>query len=91
MLVSVITPFNAAIFPEYIIPNVAHLIKDVEELVRTKYAECIVPLADTAMRYLEMGQALRAHGAFQRPLDAQDLDEAHFEVRHPSKSWSAEN
>jgi phosphoinositide-3-kinase, regulatory subunit 4 len=80
MLVSVITPFNAAIFPEYIIPNVAHLIRDVEESVRTMYAQCIVPLADTALRYLEMGQALRAHGAFQRSPDALEQDESHFEV-----------
>jgi phosphoinositide-3-kinase regulatory subunit 4 len=80
MLVSAVTPFNAALFPEYVLPNVAHLIRDTEELVRCIYAQCIVPLADTALRYLEMGQALRAHGAFQRPSDAQEADEARYEV-----------
>jgi hypothetical protein len=80
MLVSAVTPFNATLFPEYVLPNVAHLIRDAEELVRCMYAQCIVPLADTALRYLEMGQALRAHGAFQRPSDAQEIDEARYEA-----------
>jgi hypothetical protein len=81
MLVSAVTPFNASIFPEYIIPNVAHLIRDPEESVRSMYAQCIVPLADTASRYLEMGQALRSHGAFEMPSDTSEADETHFEVR----------
>jgi phosphoinositide-3-kinase regulatory subunit 4 len=51
------------------------------------YAQCIVPLADTALRYLEMGQALRSHGAFQRPSDGQDFDEAHVEVCLPLTDW----
>lgn len=80
MLVTVITPFNASIFPEYIIPNVAHLIRDTEVSVRAIYAQCIASLADTAVRYLEMGQALKAHGAFQRSSDVQEYDEARFEV-----------
>jgi phosphoinositide-3-kinase, regulatory subunit 4 len=80
MLVTVITPFNASIFPEYIIPNIAHLIRDPEESVRCVYAQCIVHLADTAVRYLEMGQALRAHGAFRNSADAREHDEVHVEV-----------
>lgn len=80
MIVTVITPSNVAIFPEYIIPNIKHLVQDPEVSVRCTYAQCIVQLADTALRYLEMGQALRAHGAFNLSTEAQEYDNAHFEV-----------
>ena len=80
MIVTVITPSNVAIFPEYIIPNIKHLVQDPEVSVRCTYAQCIVQLADTALRYLEMGQALRAHGAFNLSAEAQEYDNAHFEV-----------
>jgi phosphoinositide-3-kinase regulatory subunit 4 len=81
MLVTVITPSNAAIFPEYIIANVKHLVLDPEISVRSMYAQCIAPLADTALRYLELGQALKAHGTYKLAADRQEYDEAHFEVR----------
>ena len=89
MLVTVITPSNASIFPEYIIPALAHLVRDTEPSVRCMYAQCVVSLADTAVRYLEMGQALRAHGAYKvgggvglgiNMNEGQEYDEAHFEV-----------
>jgi phosphoinositide-3-kinase regulatory subunit 4 len=80
MLVTVITPSNAAMFPEYIIPSIGHLVRDPEVSVRCMYAQSMAPLADTALRYLEMGQALRAHGAFKLSADAQEYDEAQVEV-----------
>jgi phosphoinositide-3-kinase regulatory subunit 4 len=80
MLVTVITPSNVAIFPEYIIPNIKHLAQDPEVSVRCTYAQCIVQLADTSIRYLEMGQALKAHGTFKLTHEAQEYDQAHFEV-----------
>lgn len=80
MLTTVITPSNAAIFPEYIIPNVKHIVQDPEVSVRCTYAQCIVQIADTAQRYLEMGQALKAHGTFKLSAEAQEYDHAHFEV-----------
>lgn len=59
-----------------------YLVQDPEVSVRCIYAQCIVQLADTAVRYLEMGQALKAHGTFQiSTADAQVHDQAHFEVR----------
>ncbi|KAJ3554276.1 hypothetical protein NM688_g3197 [Phlebia brevispora] len=91
MLVTVITPSNASIFPEYIIPALSHLVRDPEVSVRCMYAQCVVSLADTAVRYLEMGQALRAHGAYKMGAgvglgigvnEGQDCDEAHFEVSY---------
>lgn len=81
MLVKAITPSNAAIFPEYIIPSIEHLVRDPEDSVRCIYAQCMAPFANTALRYLEMGQALKAHGAFKLSADAQDYDEAQVEVR----------
>ena len=81
MLVKAITPSNAAIFPEYIIPSIEHLVRDPEASVRSIYAQCMAPFADTALRYLEMGQALKAHGAFKLSADAQEYDEAQVEVR----------
>ena len=79
-LVNAITPANASIFPEYIIPNIHPLVNDPEVSVRSLYAQCIVHLADTAGRYLEMGQALKAHGTFKVVSDAVEYDEAQFEV-----------
>jgi hypothetical protein len=43
------------------------------------FAQCIAPLADTASKYLELGQALKAHGTFKLS-DIQDTDETIFEV-----------
>lgn len=81
MRVVIITPSDASIFPEYIIPNIKHLVKDPEVIVRSTYAQCIVQLADTALKYLEMGQALKAHGAFQMSQETSGSEEAHLEVR----------
>lgn len=81
MLVTVITPSNVSIFPEYIIPNIRHLVQDPSISVRCTYAQCIVQLADTAVRYLEMGQALKAHGAFKLAAEAREYENANFEVR----------
>ncbi|KAI0364206.1 hypothetical protein BV20DRAFT_1108288 [Pilatotrama ljubarskyi] len=91
MLVTVITPSNAAIFPEYIIPAIAHLVRDPEVLVRCMYAQIIVPLADTAVRYLEMGQALKAHGTYKLSPDTQEYDEAHFEVSYDASMTDLQN
>ncbi|KAF8607280.1 ARM repeat-containing protein, partial [Ceratobasidium sp. AG-I] len=81
MLVAVITPSNASIFPEYIFPNVRHLAVDPEESVRCMFAQCIAPLADTASKYLELSQALKAHGTFKSS-DLQDTDEMIFEMSY---------
>ncbi|KAL0574075.1 Serine/threonine-protein kinase [Marasmius crinis-equi] len=80
MLVTVITPSNATIFPEYIIPNIKYLVQDPEVSVRATYAQCLVQVADTAVRYLEMGQALKAHGSFKLLPEAQEYDNAHYEA-----------
>ncbi|KIP05625.1 hypothetical protein PHLGIDRAFT_128766 [Phlebiopsis gigantea 11061_1 CR5-6] len=96
MLVTVITPSNASIFPEYIVPALGHLIRDPEISVRCMYAQCVVALAETAVRYLDMGQALRAHGAYKIAtvagmVEGQDYDETHFEVSYDASMQDLQN
>ncbi|CAG8525259.1 17174_t:CDS:10, partial [Racocetra fulgida] len=52
-----ITPSNATIFPEYIMPNLRKFATDPEILVRMTYAQCISTFAETALRFLELTQA----------------------------------
>ncbi|KAF7343436.1 hypothetical protein MVEN_01776300 [Mycena venus] len=91
MMVTVITPSNASIFPEYIIPNIKYVVQDPEVSVRCTYAQCIVQLADTAVRYLEMGQALKAHGTFKLSPEAQEYDHARFEVSYEASMQDLQN
>ncbi|CAG8816112.1 21868_t:CDS:2, partial [Dentiscutata erythropus] len=56
-LVETITPFNATIFPEYIMPKLRKFATDPEILVRMTYAQCITTFAETALRFLELAQA----------------------------------
>ncbi|CAA7269893.1 unnamed protein product [Cyclocybe aegerita] len=91
MLVSVITPSNVAIFPEYIVPNIKHLVQDSEVSVRCTYAQCIVQLADTAVRYLEMGQALKAHGAFKLTPEAHEYENANIEISYDANMQELQN
>ncbi|KAG8791389.1 Serine/threonine-protein kinase, partial [Serendipita sp. 399] len=62
-LVSVITPANASIIPEYILFNTKHLASDRDLMVRCIYAQSLVSLAATGLRYLEICQAVKVHGA----------------------------
>ncbi|KAF7292927.1 hypothetical protein MIND_01191800 [Mycena indigotica] len=94
MMVTVITPSNALIFPEYILPNIKYVVQDPEVSVRCTYAQCIVHLADTAVRYLEMGQALKAHGTFKLAPEAvaqQEYDNARFEVSYDASMQDLQN
>ncbi|KAF9045254.1 hypothetical protein BJ165DRAFT_1476337 [Panaeolus papilionaceus] len=91
MLVTVITPSNVSVFPEYIIPNIKHLVQDAEVSVRCTYAQCIVQLADTAVRYLEMGQALKAHGALRLSAEAHEYENAIFEISYDASMQELQN
>ena len=79
MLVSAITASNASLFPEYILPNVRYLTRDSETMVRAAYAQCLVPLAETSVRFLEMSQAVKAHGTVKAK-GTQDYDATFEEV-----------
>ncbi|KAF2241046.1 ARM repeat-containing protein [Trematosphaeria pertusa] len=66
-MVHVVSPINAYVFPEYVLPRLEPYLPDsstaVSPLVRMHYAWCIGTLATTAARYLDMIQALRAEGS----------------------------
>lgn len=66
-MVQVVSPINAYIFPEYVMPRLEAYLPDssasASPLVRMQYAFCIGTLATTAARYLDMIQALRAEGS----------------------------
>ncbi|KAF2205475.1 phosphoinositide 3-kinase regulatory subunit 4 [Delitschia confertaspora ATCC 74209] len=67
-MVSVVSPVNAHIFPEYILQRLENFLigakKNPSSFVRAHYAWCIGTLATTASRYLDMMQSLRADGSF---------------------------
>ncbi|KAI5795600.1 hypothetical protein EDC01DRAFT_58745 [Geopyxis carbonaria] len=62
-LVQVASPVNSHIFPDYILPKIRHFATSRNALLRATYASCIASLANTAARFLDMTQALRADGA----------------------------
>jgi phosphoinositide-3-kinase, regulatory subunit 4 len=65
-MVSVVSPVNAYIFPEYIFPRLQPFISGAgskpSPLVRATYASCLASLAHSSSRILDMVQALRADG-----------------------------
>ncbi|KAK8163309.1 phosphoinositide 3-kinase regulatory subunit 4 [Phyllosticta citribraziliensis] len=66
-LVSVVSPINAYVFPEYILPRLEPFLPGHKStpspLLRATYASCLATLATTASRFLDMMQALRADGS----------------------------
>lgn len=60
-----INPSNAAVFPEYILPNTRALATDPEVLPRATYAQCIALLANQAKVFLEMTEAMKTEGTFK--------------------------
>ncbi|KAI9803342.1 MAG: Serine/threonine-protein kinase [Piccolia ochrophora] len=66
-LVRVLSPVNAYIFPEYILPRLQPFIPTLTSkprpTVRATYASCLATLANTSSRFLDMTQALRADGS----------------------------
>ncbi|XP_054707486.1 phosphoinositide 3-kinase regulatory subunit 4-like [Uloborus diversus] len=56
-LIKSIPRSDSNIFPEYILPNLAHIAHDEAVIVRMAYAENIASLAETALKFLEMTQS----------------------------------
>ncbi|GIY06610.1 phosphoinositide 3-kinase regulatory subunit 4 [Caerostris extrusa] len=57
-LIKSIMRSDSNIFPEYILPNLAHVAHDDAVIVRMAYAENIASLAETALRYLYIYEIL---------------------------------
>ena len=55
-LVKTLPKNEGNIFPEYILPALADFPDDREVIVRIAYAENIAPIAETALKFLEMAQ-----------------------------------
>ncbi|KAK2627748.1 hypothetical protein QTJ16_002394 [Diplocarpon rosae] len=66
-LVTVVSPVNAHVFPEYILPRMQGFLpgapSDPKPLVRATYAACLGSLATSASRFLDMVATLRADGS----------------------------
>ena len=79
-MVKVITPFNSDIFPQFILPYLRYMTSDPELSVRSTASQAIVPFSTLAVKFLEMGQALRAHGSFKMGASGQGFVESQVEV-----------
>ncbi|KAK4617870.1 Putative serine/threonine-protein kinase [Fulvia fulva] len=75
-LVTVVSPVNSFLFTQYIFPRLLTFTKSPgffkNPLVRATYAACLASLAETATRFLDMMQALRAEGSL--PSTDKDAD-----------------
>lgn len=72
------------IYPEYILPGIAHLAQDEATIVRLAYAENIALLAETALRFLELVQLKNLN--MENDPNIEELDE----VSHPSENYDIE-
>lgn len=66
-LVTVASPVNSLLFTQYIFPRLLTFTKGLSfrnnNIVRATYAACLASLSETAARFLDMIQALRADGS----------------------------
>ncbi|KAJ8371484.1 hypothetical protein AAFF_G00308020 [Aldrovandia affinis] len=78
------------IYPEYILPGIAHLAQDEATIVRLAYAENIAHLAETALRFLELVQEnnLNTENSLntEHDLNGEDVEEA----LHPNENYDSE-
>lgn len=93
--VDMITPSNSSLFPEYILPNLKHLINDSSELVRSTIGKCIGPLSLVAKRFLNLTQVMnqqksghtslkQASGEGEDPVESSydyNLNELHRQIQ----------
>ncbi|KAM4600592.1 phosphoinositide 3-kinase regulatory subunit 4 [Polymixia lowei] len=72
------------IYPEYILPGIAHLAQDDATIVRLAYAENIAHLAETALRFLELVQENNVNT--EQDASGEDAEEA----LHPNENYDSE-
>ncbi|NXC16283.1 PI3R4 kinase, partial [Corythaeola cristata] len=73
------------IYPEYILPGIAHLAQDEATIVRLAYAENIALLAETALRFLELVQLKNLN--MENEPNGEEMDE----TSHPSDNYDTGN
>jgi phosphoinositide-3-kinase regulatory subunit 4 len=67
--VETLTPSDANIFPEYILPALKSFTTHRDPMVRATYAQCISTIAETAMLFLEMFEVLKDDPQFDMDRD----------------------
>uniref|UniRef100_A0A8C0WKK3 non-specific serine/threonine protein kinase n=1 Tax=Castor canadensis TaxID=51338 RepID=A0A8C0WKK3_CASCN len=72
------------IYPEYILPGIAHLAQDDATIVRLAYAENIALLAETALRFLELVQLKNLN--MENDPNSEEIGEA----THPNGNYDTE-
>ncbi|XP_059364184.1 phosphoinositide 3-kinase regulatory subunit 4-like isoform X2 [Carassius carassius] len=72
------------IYPEYILPGIAHLAQDEATIVRLAYAENIAHLAETALRFLELVQENNLSS--EQDLNGEETEE----TLHPNENYDSE-
>ncbi|TRZ03104.1 hypothetical protein DNTS_029893 [Danionella cerebrum] len=72
------------IYPEYILPGIAHLAQDEATIVRLAYAENIAHLAETALRFLELVQENNLSS--EHDVSGEDTEE----TLHPNENYDSE-
>uniref|UniRef100_A0A673B3J5 non-specific serine/threonine protein kinase n=1 Tax=Sphaeramia orbicularis TaxID=375764 RepID=A0A673B3J5_9TELE len=72
------------IYPEYILPGIAHLAQDDATIVRLAYAENIAHLAESALRFLELVQENNVNT--EQDLSGEDAEE----TLHPNENYDSE-
>ncbi|KAI5606557.1 phosphoinositide 3-kinase regulatory subunit 4 isoform X1, partial [Silurus asotus] len=72
------------IYPEYILPGIAHLAQDEATIVRLAYAENIAHLAETALRFLELVQENNLN--CEQDVNGDDAEE----TLHPNENYDSE-
>ncbi|XP_005041294.1 PREDICTED: phosphoinositide 3-kinase regulatory subunit 4 isoform X1 [Ficedula albicollis] len=72
------------IYPEYILPGIAHLAQDEATIVRLAYAENIALLAETALRFLELVQLKNLN--MENEPNGEEMDE----TSHSTDNYDAE-
>uniref|UniRef100_A0A671SZH7 non-specific serine/threonine protein kinase n=1 Tax=Sinocyclocheilus anshuiensis TaxID=1608454 RepID=A0A671SZH7_9TELE len=75
---------DVSIYPEYILPGIAHLAQDEATIVRLAYAENIAHLAETALRFLELVQENNLSS--EQDLNGEDTEE----TLHPNENYDSE-
>jgi len=70
-------PSDAQLFPQYVFKKVAHLITDPSLIVRVAFAENIALLAETSLRFLDVGHSVSLYetviGRHNRDGNCQDI------------------
>ncbi|XP_012692948.2 phosphoinositide 3-kinase regulatory subunit 4 isoform X2 [Clupea harengus] len=72
------------IYPEYILPGIAHLAQDEATIVRLAYAENIAHLAETALRFLELVQENNLNA--EHDVNGEEAEE----TLHPNENYDSE-